>query len=69
MSAVSHRLITHRERDTMKVSSNLASLQKQYDQMVKIAKRSLDADVDLSPAFERELTSLMRVVKSMGGKV
>lgn len=69
MSAVSIRLITHRERDTMKVSSDLASLQKQYDQMVKIAKRSLDADVDLSPAFERELTSLMRVVKSMGGKV
>jgi hypothetical protein len=69
MSGVSNRLITHRERDTMKVSSDLATLQKQYDAMVKIAKRSLDADVDLSPAFERELTSLMRVVKSMGGKV
>lgn len=53
----------------MKTPMNLVTLQKQYDQMVKIAKRSLDADVDLSPAFERELTSLMRVVKSMGGKV
>lgn len=48
---------------------DLATLQKQYDQMVKIAKRSLDGDVDLSPAFERELTQLMRLVKSMGGKI
>lgn len=47
----------------------LPALQKQYDQMVKIAKRSLDNNVDLSPAFERELLLLTRVVKSMGGKV
>ena len=53
----------------MKTPMDLATLQKQYDQMVKIAKRSLDADVDLSPAFEQELTSLMRLVKAMGGKI
>lgn len=53
----------------MKTPMDLATLQKQYDQMVKIAKRSLDGDVDLSPAFERELTQLMRLVKSMGGKI
>jgi len=53
----------------MKTPSDLATLQKQYDQMLKIAKRSLDADVDLSPAFERELLALTRVVKSMGGRV
>ena len=53
----------------MKTPSDLASLQKQYDQMVKIAKRSLDGDVDLSPAFERELTQLTKVIKSMGGRV
>ena len=53
----------------MKTPSDLPTLQKQYDQMVKIAKRSLDGGVDLSPAFERELTLLMRAVKAMGGKV
>ena len=53
----------------MKTPMDLAILQKEYDAMVKVAQRSLDADVDLSPAFERELTSLMRVVKAMGGKV
>lgn len=51
-----------------KTPSDLPTLQKQYDQMVKIAKSSLDADVDLDPKFERELTQLMRVVKSMGGR-
>jgi hypothetical protein len=53
----------------MKTPMDLVSLQKQYDQMVKIAKQSMSRDVDLTPAFERELTALMRVVKSMGGKV
>lgn len=53
----------------MKTPSDLPTLQREYDQMVKIAKRSLDADVDLSPAFERELTNLMRLVKSLGGRV
>jgi hypothetical protein len=53
----------------MKTPMDLVSLQKQYDAMVKVAKSSISHDVDLSPAFERELTALMRVVKSMGGKV
>lgn len=53
----------------IKTPSDLPTLQKQYDQMVKIAIRSMDNDVDLEPAFERELTQLMRLVKSMGGKV
>lgn len=53
----------------MKTPSDLPTLQKQYDQMVKIAMRSIDGGVDLSPAFERELTQLTKVVKSMGGKV
>lgn len=53
----------------MKTPSDLPTLQKNYDAMVKIAKRSLDGNVSLTPAFERELTQLMRVVKSMGGRV
>jgi hypothetical protein len=56
-------------RNEMKTPSDLATLQKNYDAMVKIAKRSLDGNVSLTPAFERELTQLMRVVKSMGGRV
>jgi hypothetical protein len=43
--------------------------QKQYDMMVKVAKQSLNNDVDLSPAFEQELLSLTKLVKSLGGKV
>jgi hypothetical protein len=43
--------------------------QKQYDQMVKIAKQSTARDVDLTPAFERELLQLTRLVKSLGGRV
>lgn len=43
--------------------------QKQYDAMVKIAKQSMSRDVDLTPAFERELTQLTKLVKSLGGKV
>lgn len=53
----------------MKTPMNLEALQKQYDTMVKVAKQSIARDVDLDPKFERELTSLMRVVKSMGGRV
>lgn len=53
----------------MKTPSDLASLQKQYDQMLKVAKQSLNNNVDLSPAFERELTQLTKVIKSMGGRV
>ena len=53
----------------IKTPMDLPTLQREYDAMVKVAKQSLNNDVDLSPAFERELTALMRVVKSMGGKV
>ena len=52
-----------------KVPSDLATLQKQYDQMVAIAMDSIENDIDLDPRFERELTQLMRVIKSMGGNV
>ena len=69
MSAVYNRIELQRKEITMKTPSDLATLQKQYDQMLKIAKRSLDADVDLSPAFENELLALTRLVKSMGGRV
>lgn len=49
--------------------SKLNSLQAEYNEMVKIAMDSLKAGIDLDPEFERELTQLMRVVKSLGGKV
>ena len=50
-----------------KTPMDLPSLQAEYDAMVAIAMATLDADQDLDPKFERELTTLMRVVKSMGG--
>ena len=53
----------------IKTPTDLPTLQREYDQMVAIAMRSIDADIDLDPRFERELTTLMRLVKSMGGKV
>ena len=53
----------------IKTPMDLPTLQREYDAMVKIAIRSMDNDVDLSPAFEKELTSLMKVVKAMGGRV
>jgi len=37
----------------MKTPMDLPTLQKEYDAMLKVAKRSLDNNVDLSPAFER----------------
>ena len=51
----------------IKTPMDLPTLQKQYDAMVDIAIATLDADQDLDPTFERELTALMRVVKAMGG--
>ena len=48
---------------------DLPTLQAEYDSMVEIAMRSIDADIDLDPRFERELTALMRVIKAMGGNV
>ena len=50
----------------MKTPTDLATLQAEYDRMVKIAYES---DFDLDPKFERELTLLMKVIKSMGGNV
>lgn len=51
-----------------KTPMDLPTLQAEYNAMVAIAMATLDADLDLDPAFERELTALMRVVKAMGGK-
>lgn len=53
----------------IKTSTDLATLQAEYDAMVAIAMDSIENDIDLDPQFERELTSLMRVIKSMGGNV
>lgn len=49
--------------------SKLKDLQAEYDEMVKIAMESISLDIDLNPEFEKELTNLMRLVKSLGGKV
>ena len=53
----------------MKTPTDLKTLQAEYDAMVAIANATLDADLDLDPKFERELTLLMKVIKSMGGNV
>ncbi len=52
-----------------KTPMDLPTLQAEYNAIVAIAMATLDADQVLDPKFERELTLLMRVVKSMGGKV
>lgn len=49
--------------------SKIADLQREYDEMVKIAMESLNAGFDLSEDFEKELYALMKVVKSLGGRV
>lgn len=46
------------------MNKDLKTLQAEYDAMVKIAYES---DFDLDPTFERELTRLMKLIKSMGG--
>lgn len=46
--------------------TSLSDLQNEYDAMVRLA---VECDYDLTPEFERELTNLMRVVKSLGGRV
>ena len=46
------------------MNKDLATLQAEYDLMVKIA---IESDYDLDPKFERELTLLMKLIKSMGG--
>jgi hypothetical protein len=53
----------------MSTPTSLEELQKQYDAMVILATRSLDLGIDLNLTFEKELTSLMELVKAMGGKV
>jgi hypothetical protein len=53
----------------MKTPTDLPTLQAEYDAMVKVAMATIDAGFDLEPKFERELTLLMRVIKSMGGNV
>lgn len=50
----------------MKTPTDLLTLQKQYDMMVRLAK---ECNYDITDDFERELTQLMRLVKSMGGKI
>ena len=52
-----------------KTPMDLPTLQAEYDSMVAIAMRSIDAGIDLDPRFERELTQLMRLIKAMGGNV
>ena len=61
--------IEYRKDNTMRKIKNVSDYQKEYDAMVRIAKSSLDNGIDLDPRFEQELTSLMRLLKSMGGKV
>jgi hypothetical protein len=47
----------------------VSDYQKEYDTMVKVAKSSIANGVELTPAFESQLTSLTKLLKSMGGKV
>jgi hypothetical protein len=49
--------------------NKLSQLQKEYDAMVKVAKQSISNGVELTPAFVGEITRLMNLVRSMGGKV
>ena len=49
--------------------SKLSDLQEQYNAMVEQAMRSMDNGVPLHPKFERELTALTKLIKSLGGKV
>jgi hypothetical protein len=49
--------------------SKLKDLQAEYNEMVKIAMDSIHAGIDLDPQFEKELTLLTKLVKSLGGKV
>jgi hypothetical protein len=57
-------VVLDRKKETM--NKDLATLQAEYDLMVKIA---MESDYDLDPQFEKELTNLMRLIKSLGGNV
>jgi hypothetical protein len=50
----------------MTTYTSLSDLQAEYDAMVRLA---VESDYDLTPAFQAELTNLMRVVKELGGRV
>ena len=50
----------------MEKFASLSELQNQYEAMVRIA---IESDYDLTPEFQRELNSLMQVIKALGGKV
>jgi len=50
------------------MNKTLEALQAEYNAMVKIAYESLDADLELDPQFEKELSALAKLVKGMGGK-
>jgi hypothetical protein len=52
-----------------KTPMDLPTLQAEYDRMAEMAMDTIESGYNLDPTFERELTLLMRVVKSMGGKV
>jgi hypothetical protein len=52
-----------------KTPMDLPTLQAEYDSMVEIAMDTIESGYNLDPTFERELTLLMRVIKSMGGNV
>lgn len=49
--------------------SKIADLQREYDEMVKIAMEALNSGFELDEEFEKELYRLMKVVKSLGGRV
>ena len=48
---------------------SVSHYQKQYDAMISIANSSMANGVDLTPQFQRELLSLTKLLKSIGGKV
>jgi hypothetical protein len=52
----------------MKIKS-VSHYQKQYDAMKAIANSSMANGVELTPQFQRELLSLTKLLKSIGGKV
>ena len=54
--------------NSMKIKS-VSHYQKQYDAMKAIANSSMANGVDLTPQFQRELLSLTKLLKSIGGKV
>jgi hypothetical protein len=54
--------------NSMKMKS-VSHYQKQYDAMKAIANSSMANGVDLTPQFQKELFSLTKLLKSIGGRV